>query len=92
MTETPIAPVAPPPGEAGKVAVGILLPLSGPSGAIGQAMLDAAQMAVFDLGNNNLRLLVRDTAGNPSQAVEGVRAELAEGARLVLGPLLAAEV
>lgn len=95
VTVTPAPPLAP--GgqgavDASKVAVGILLPLSGPSAAIGQAMLDAAQMAIFDLGDNKLRLLVRDTAGNPSLAAEGARAELAEGAQLVLGPLLAGEV
>src|SRR5512146_1597421 len=49
----------------GKINVALLLPLSGPSGTLGQAMLNAAQMALYDLGDDRLELLTRDTQGTP---------------------------
>ena len=85
------APVAEPvPG--GPVKVGVLLPLSGPNATIGKAMLDAAQMALFDVGDKELQLLPRDTQGTPQGAAEAAQAVLNEGARFLIGPLLAGEV
>ncbi|HYM02297.1 MAG TPA: penicillin-binding protein activator [Stellaceae bacterium] len=95
---TPPEPVAPPAGEAplaaeaGKVRVALLLPLTGPNGALGNAMLDAAQMALFEVGDKKLQLRLRDTQGTPQGAADAARAVLADGARLIIGPLLAAEV
>jgi ABC-type branched-subunit amino acid transport system substrate-binding protein len=70
----------------------MLLPLSGPSGTIGRAMLDAAQMALFDVGDESLQLLPRDTQGQPEAAAAAAQAVIGEGARIIVGPLLAAEV
>src|SRR5438046_3056241 len=58
---TPAPEVAIPGGAAVKVA--LLLPLSGPNAGLGRAMLDAAQMALFDTGEGDLMLLPRDTGG-----------------------------
>jgi len=78
-------------GPDGKIRVAILLPLSGPQGALGQAMLNAAQLALFDAQRPNLELVPRDTRGSPEGAAEAARATLAQGASLILGPLLSAE-
>lgn len=77
--------------DVGPVKVGLLLPLSGAQGALGQAMLQAAQMALFDLGDTRLTLVVRDTQalGGAAGAAQQL---VADGARLVLGPIFAAEV
>lgn len=81
---------AAPRGEQVKIA--LLLPLSGPNAGLGRAMLDAAQMALFDVGGDNLVLLPRDTQGSPDGAAQAAKAVLGEGAALILGPLLATEV
>ena len=70
----------------------LLLPLSGPSAALGQAMLDAAQMALFDVADDRLLLLVRDSGGTAASAAAAAHSVIGDGARLILGPLLAAEV
>lgn len=80
---------APPPVPA-KVA--LLLPLSGPSAPIGQALLNAAQLAVFDFPDARLTLLPKDTRGTSDGAAQAARQALAEGAELVLGPLFAKDV
>ncbi len=70
----------------------MLLPLSGPSGTLGQAMLNAAQMALFDLGDDRLELLTRDTRGSAAGATSAAQSAIADGAQLILGPLLSTEV
>src|SRR5882762_337200 len=88
----PPGPPPPPPGATGPVKVAVLLPLSGANAELGKAMLEAAQMALFTTGNDRLTLVPRDTSGTPDGAANAARAVIAEGAQLILGPLLAAEV
>ena len=70
-----------------EVRVGLLLPLTGPAAELAQDMLDAAQMALFDVGANDLILLPRDTAGTPDGARQAAEQVIAEGAAVILGPL-----
>jgi len=81
-----------PPGAGGPVKVAVLLPLSGANAELGKAMLEAAQMALFTTGNDRLTLVPRDTTGTPDGAAGAARTAIADGAQLILGPLLAAEV
>jgi branched-chain amino acid transport system substrate-binding protein len=68
------------------------LPLSGPNAGLGNAILDAAQMALFDSGGEQLTLVPRDTTGTPAGAADAARSAVAGGVNLIIGPLLAAEV
>ena len=88
----PGGPPPPPPAATGPVKVAVLLPLAGANADLGKAMLEAAQMALFTTGNDRLTLVPRDTGGTPDGAANAARSVIAEGAQLILGPLLAAEV
>jgi ABC-type branched-subunit amino acid transport system substrate-binding protein len=70
-----------------EVRVGLLLPLTGAAAELGEDMLDAAQMALFDVGPNELILLPRDTAGTPQVARQAAEQVIEEGAVVILGPL-----
>ncbi|GJD51041.1 Penicillin-binding protein activator LpoA [Methylobacterium crusticola] len=88
---------APPPGDGGAIGTGtvkvaLILPLTGPGAAVGAAMRNAAQMAVQEFQNPDLKLLVKDDRGAPEGAREAAAAALAEGAELIIGPLFAATV
>lgn len=72
--------------------VAILLPLSGPNQRIGQALLSAAQMALFDFADQSFELLVHDTHGTSEGAGEAARLAIGDGASLIVGPLLSASV
>ena len=67
-----VAPTLRPPSgiEGQPTRVGLLLPLSGPHGAdrLGKAMLNAAMLALFDIGGRRLLLMPRDTGGTPEGA------------------------
>jgi len=71
----------------GAAKVGLLLPLSGQHAAVGQALLNAAQLAVYDIADEKFELIVRDTKGTPEGAAEAFASATAGGAQLVLGPL-----
>jgi len=77
-------------GQGARVA--LLLPLSGRHARTGQALLNAAQIALFDIAGDRFTLVVRDTAGTPQGAQAALRSALAEGVRFVLGPLFATSV
>ena len=74
--------------------VALLLPLSGPGETkrIAQAMKQAAELALTDTGGSGLTLITKDSGGNAGTAQAAAQAALNEGAELILGPLLAAEV
>jgi branched-chain amino acid transport system substrate-binding protein len=70
----------------------VLLPLSGANADLGRAMLEAAQLALFTTGGDKLTLVPRDTMGTTEGAANAARAVIADGAKLILGPLVADEV
>ncbi len=69
--------------------VALLLPLSGRNAALGQSMLKAAQMALFDIGSVNFELQPRDTQGTPAGAAKAAQDAVAAHADLILGPVFA---
>lgn len=77
---------------AGPQKVALLVPLSGANAELGQAILDAAQLALFETNSDRLTLVPRDTGGNAAGAASAARAVVGEGVHLILGPLLAPEV
>lgn len=83
---------APPAISVSGIKIAILLPLSGASANIGAALLDAAQMALFDVGDDRIILLPKDTRGTPESAARAARDALAEGAELILGPVFSRSV
>nr|WP_264662684.1 penicillin-binding protein activator [Azospirillum fermentarium] len=74
------------------VKAALLLPLSGSSAAIGQPMVDAAQIALFDMAAEHFELMPRDTKGTPQGAADAARKAIADGASIILGPLYSGDV
>jgi len=72
------------------VQVALLIPKSyEETASIATSLEQAAQMAIADLGGIRIDLRVFDTAGNPEQAALVARQAVQEGAKIILGPLLA---
>ncbi len=74
------------------VNVAILLPLSGAQANLGEAMLQGAQMALFDMGYTKFNLMPRDTGGTPNGAATAATSAINDGAQIILGPLFADSV
>ena len=75
-----------------EIKVGLLLPLSGPAAGLGQDMLQAAEMALFDVGPNDVVLLPRDTGGTPSGARQAANELIGEKVEIIIGPLFSQAV
>ncbi|HMG47615.1 MAG TPA: penicillin-binding protein activator [Allosphingosinicella sp.] len=69
--------------------VAVLVPLTGGNAALGQSILNAANLALLDTGGERIRISAYDTAAGAAAAVNDA---LAEGNGLILGPLLAEDV
>ncbi len=98
-TVTPAAPGEAPqgaaPSDANMVHVALLLPFQHPdrnTRAVAQSLLNAAQMAMFDMGSRTMVLMPRDTGGTPETAAAAATDAINKGAELILGPLLAGDV
>ncbi len=76
-------------GAGGARPVAILLPLTGSFADIGQAMRNAAQLALAAPGGPILN--VYDTGGTPQGAATAAHTAIAAGAVLILGPLTSGE-
>lgn len=88
------APLRPLPGEievpAARHEVALIVPLTGEDGPIGTSISNAARLALLDTGNQTIDLKIYDSTQGGAAAV-AARA-IADGNRLILGPLLAEEV
>jgi ABC-type branched-subunit amino acid transport system substrate-binding protein len=90
MIAAPIGRMPAPMAAQGQSAA-MLLPLSGPQAPLGQAMLNAGVMALFDEAPTGVTLLPVDTGGTPGGAAAAARQAVAAGARVLVGPLTSAE-
>lgn len=73
------------------VKVALLVPMSGKNAELGQAMLQAAQLALFDMEYDKIELVPQDTKGTPDGARTAAQLAIADGAKLILGPIFATE-
>ena len=93
-TPTPTASEAAPdsdrlPTDAERHRVALLLPMSGPNAGTGQSIANATTMALLDTNAQNIRITTYDTATGAGSAA--ARA-IADGNKLILGPLMADDV
>lgn len=88
------------PASVPKIKVALLVPLSGESVAVGNAMLDAASLAVYDgylaAPSDSIRseivLMPRDTGNTPAEALRAAKAAIDQGATFIVGPLFSQSV
>jgi len=88
---TPVA-TAPPPTGTPKIALLLPLSASGGPGTAALALKNAAELAMADLPGASIELIVKDERGTPDGAREATKQALAEGASVIVGPLLASSV
>lgn len=88
------------PANATVIKVGILLPLSGDSAALGNAMLDAATLALYDEYmsvpsgriHSQIVLIPKDTGKSANSAASAAQQAIDDGATFIVGPLFSQAV
>lgn len=88
-TPTPMPSATALPEDATHHRIALLVPLSGENGAVGQSIANAATMALLDTDAANLRITTYDTSADPRDAA---RRAIADGNKLILGPLMGENV
>jgi branched-chain amino acid transport system substrate-binding protein len=94
--ERPVERVAPRPIQPGlpqdaeRHRIALLVPLTGSNAGVGRSLQNATQLAILDTRSDAMRITTYDTAA-PGGAAAAAQAAIADGARLILGPLLAEE-
>lgn len=81
----------------GPVRVALLLPLTGDAATVGLSMAHGAELAMDFIAqnaniNDNITLVVKDTASSVQAAAAAAQQAVGEGASLILGPLRADQV
>ncbi len=66
--------------------IGVLLPFSTPASEA-QSLLDAAELALFDHGDETTLLIPRDAGASPGSAAAAARDLLDQGADIIIGPI-----
>lgn len=74
-----------------KLRIGVLLPLSGSLKNVGESILNAIQMSLFDNNKKNIVLKVYNTEGTTFGAVNSINKAIRDGIDVVIGPLFSAE-
>ena len=70
-----------------KMKVGVMLPLSGEHSEIGNLILNAIEMAIFQTDESKLELYIKDTEANPDKAEIMLSELIDEGVKVIIGPL-----
>ncbi len=88
-TPTPQPSATALPSDTSRHRVALLVPMSGTTAEVGQALANATTMALIDTNAENLRITTYDTSRGAAAAA---RQAIADGNKLILGPLLAENV
>ena len=67
--------------------VGVLLPLSGEFQDIGESFLKAIQLALYDISNENIKIFLKDSKGNPLGTYKAAKEFEKEEIKIVIGPI-----
>ena len=92
--QAPLMVGAPPSGappDMARTRVALLLPLSGQQAPLGQALQQAAELALFEQNDRRVEFVPLDTAGTAMGAGDAARRAVSLGAVSMVGPLTGAE-
>jgi len=94
-SDVPVAPPPPAPTpepsatalptDSGRHRIALLVPMTGETAAVGQAIANATTMALLDTNADNLRITTYDTSTGAATAAQQA---IADGNKLILGPLM----
>ena len=67
--------------------IGVLLPLSGEFQTIGQTFLNAIQLALYDISDENIKIYLKDSKANALDAYKSAKEFEEMGLEIVIGPI-----
>ncbi len=70
-----------------KLKIGLLIPLSEDNQEIGQQIIKTVRMAINDINNDDIEIIVKDTKSNPNNTLKSAIELKNENVKIVIGPV-----
>ena len=70
-----------------KIKIGLLIPLTEDNQEIGQQIIKTVRMAINDINNENIEIIVKDTKSNPNSTLKSAIELKNENIKIVIGPV-----
>ena len=70
-----------------KIKIGLLIPISGENKNLGQLIIKAVRMAINDIDNKRIEILIKDTMSDPNIALRSALELKKEEVKIVIGPI-----
>ena len=70
-----------------KLKIGLLIPLSEKNQDIGQQIIQTTRMALNDIDNENIEVIIKDTKSNPKNTLKSALELREENVKIVIGPV-----
>ena len=70
-----------------KIKIGLLIPLTEDNQEIGQQIIKTVRMAINDINNENMEIIVKDTKSNPNSTLKSAIELKNENIKIVIGPV-----
>ena len=70
-----------------KLKIGLLVPLSENNQEIGQQIIKTVRMAISDINNDSIEVIVKDTSSNPKKTLKSALELKDENVKIVIGPV-----
>ncbi|MDC3023120.1 ABC transporter substrate-binding protein [Candidatus Pelagibacter sp.] len=70
-----------------KLKIGLLIPLSEKNQEVGQQIIKTIRMALNDIDNENIEVIIKDTKSNPKNTLKSALELRDENVRIVIGPV-----
>lgn len=70
-----------------KIKIGLLVPTSGENKKLGEQIIKSVRMAINDIDNNKIEILIKDSGSNPDKTLQSAEELKDIGVNIVLGPV-----
>ena len=70
-----------------KIKIGLLIPLTEDNQEIGQQIIKTVRMAINDINNESIEIIVKDTKSNPDKTLKSAIELKNENVKIVIGPV-----
>ena len=70
-----------------KIKIGLLIPLTEDNREIGQQIIKTVRMAINDINNESIEIIVKDTKSNPDKTLKSAIELKNENVKIVIGPV-----
>ena len=70
-----------------KIKIGLLIPLTEDNQEIGQQIIKTVRMAINDINNESIQIIVKDTKSNPDKTLKSAIELKNENIKIVIGPV-----